>query len=54
MISSKIQVVILPGLATIDDFLKVQSIVKTEKTEKDLAKISKQVESQVEFKVTVS
>ncbi len=33
-------------------FLKVQSIVK--KTERDLAKISKQVESPKEFKVMVS
>jgi hypothetical protein len=38
--------------SALKDFLKVQSIVK--KTERDLAKISKQVESQGEFKVTVS
>jgi hypothetical protein len=40
------------GLSSaLKDFLKVQSIVK--KTERDLAKISKQVESPKEFKVTV-
>jgi hypothetical protein len=37
--------------SALKDFLKVQSIVK--KTERDLAKISKQVESPKEFKVTV-
>ena len=38
--------------SALKDFLKVQSIVK--KTERDLAKVSKQVESQGKFKVTVS
>ncbi len=38
--------------SALKDFLKVQSIVK--KTKSDLAMISKQVESQGEFKVTVS
>jgi hypothetical protein len=38
--------------SAVKDFLKVQSIVK--KTERALAKISKQVESPKEFKVTVS
>ncbi len=38
--------------SALKDFLKVQSIVK--KTERDLAKISKQVESPKEFEVTVS
>jgi hypothetical protein len=38
--------------SALKDFLKVQSIVK--KTERDLAKISKQVESSKEFKVAVS
>ena len=38
--------------SAIKDFLKVQSIVK--KTERDLAKITRQVESPGKFKVTVS
>jgi hypothetical protein len=38
--------------SAVNDFLKVQSIVK--KSERDLAKISKQVKSPKEFKVTVS
>ena len=38
--------------SAIKDFLKVQPIVN--KTERELAKISKQVKSQGKFKVTVS
>jgi len=38
--------------SALKDFLKVQSIVK--KTERDLAKLSEQVKSRKEFKVTVS